>query len=791
MRTFLVWLAVGLLSRLAGAEEVKLSRDELDAFTWFSQLDVISSRGLPPLEVWTGGSSHGADGPSTATAMTKPGFLLKQDGKNFTVLGLWLLTEDYIESPATAVPFPVHHEPRRLDDFAEAFLASGGYWGGYEFNSPTAPPKTKAFLLAWHCWTQGRNDLAARVLGSLNQMPLGVGRENPKPRETLRATMSPLLAEYLFQTILASFANPRLSRPALLAKLRLFQQQFPESPEVPSARQLAGHLASLVSDEEANPLLSEEALVRLPPAAQARERIRLLRDEGLPFSGPDGENSRKLQELGEAAVPALIEALDDNRPSRYTDFASHWTNSMHGRLRSIGEQAGSVLGSVFPTTLKKFGYVDVFAPTPDLPSPRRLEAREIWAEYQSKGRRQYLIEAVAKGESDMYGQARSLATEYPDDAGEAVLKGYGHLEWNHKSSVLELLDKIKHPGCLALLQTELEKGENFYVKSAAAVSLRNLGHGEATLAMAREWRQLRVFADLDGSENIISFLASADDPHVVQQLTENFSERPYRIKEAVLSALAGAYTKASGRTGPTSPRIQSLIEETLAASLPNEEELWTGSGGGYRNPSLGDQAARSLSSLLPERYRFNPSAPFADRQQARHECLNAWKKSRGLPETAYVSPPELEPLRSNEITAVSFQDEGLKGTETRRQLEALTGKKLNPDDVISLISGFAAHLPAGVNGLHLRMVRTARPTGVSIAVWTHPGPAPREGDSFSSFTEVTRAGESLCDRGATIATEYAGKPEMWNHGKEALEKAVALPPDSELLVRFSLQTHQE
>ena len=93
------------------------------------------------------------------------------------------------------------------------------------------------------------------------------------------------------------------------------------------------------------PKIGAEELARLAPGDQARELVFQLRDENpepdehccrpWPFQPVSSNGAlNRLKALGHAAVPALLEALDDDRPTRTVLQDSGWG----GKRIFIGDQ---------------------------------------------------------------------------------------------------------------------------------------------------------------------------------------------------------------------------------------------------------------------------------------------------------------------------------------------------------------------------------------------------------------------------------------------------------------------
>lgn len=321
-----------------------------------------------------------------------------------------------------------------------------------------------------------------------------------------------------------SFGDFHLTRADLLAQVREFEKSSSDAKVVSAAKQLAEGLESLLKEEQEQPLLSDEALEKLAPAERAKELVRKLRNEKDEKQRPSALEI-ELEKMGVVAVPALISAVDDHRPTR--NFSSSgrmidWGVTEPPRLRSIGEYAVSILMRISGRAIAKQGYsvnysawAPVFASSPTEPSVVRRDIEQWWAEYQRKGERQSLIDDVENLGPGWTTELRWLIQRYPADAGAAIVKAYAwtnskgkQIYLSEKIFLLRILGECKYHGCNALLREKLENGETLGVKEAAASSLRELGEEE----LLKGWDEIRektLRADLKDGKTVAIRMAAA------------------------------------------------------------------------------------------------------------------------------------------------------------------------------------------------------------------------------------------------------------------------------------------
>ena len=792
-----IWIGLQLLSvtGLSGADPGKqLGKEDEQAFVWFSSLSslgVISSKGLQPVEVWTGGTMQGGDGTLKIKAITYPGFLLARDGKRFSTVSLWLMREDYEEKGSVPEPGRIAFETRTPEQVIPSTSWFSRKWEDTYHAEFEPLPDLQEFLIAWHWWNHNRPDLAA---GFLNHLRERAGNERQTPPDhdpSIRQLITPEAASYLLKLIIKSFDDPRLTRTDLAKQLGEFIKQFPGEKATVHAECLAKNLESLIRDGLEHPLLSDEELGKLPPAERAVELIRRLRDWGLRQNDLGTLNPyRELRELGDSAVPALIAAVDDHRPCREVVFNCFSSEGRleGGRLESIGDAAFQLIRDISGRQFNHWAQSNADTPQTEGPSAARIEIEKWWAEYQSMGKRQYLIAAVAKGDANLISMARRLIAEFPADTGPAIVQGYHALKTSaERQNVLGFFPQFNDPECIALLRHEFEQTDNLEIKTTSAASLRSLGQTDTLAEMLKQWSLIKSSRAARGSGDLIRFLANSQDAEAIRQLTENLGSLPEGFRRAIMEDLAGSYEKSIwNRNIATSPEIQWLIEEKLVSLLSDDQDLWHTSGIGFHNPTVGDLAAWRLARILPDRYQFDISGSYEERETGRLKCYNIWRSLHGLPASPPFCALDQTLENPNQIAEVRFADDGLKGSSTETALKAMQGNPINARDLIDIVCGFGGDLPDGLSGIKIRAVRISKPVGVRITVWTIQGKPAETWRSFFYSGEVTPHGKEACELCGTRDHQDIGKTEEWAKWQTAMDDAIKLPGDTELLLRIGV-----
>jgi len=191
-------------------------------------------------------------------------------------------------------------------------------------------------------------------------------------------------AEYLFKRALWMFGAPTRSWTVIRQSLEHVGKMLPETGLSNKATLLATRLTSLMNEEQARPTLSHEAILKLPPEQQFIEQVRRLRMEIVETSSGSVTAVNELIKMGAAAVPALIAAVDDPRPTRVFHCPYGRAGQRILSISSIGELASQALAGISGKTFKGQSVAGVFAPpTPDT-SELRQEIEAWWVEYQKR-----------------------------------------------------------------------------------------------------------------------------------------------------------------------------------------------------------------------------------------------------------------------------------------------------------------------------------------------------------------------------------------------------------------------
>ncbi len=360
------WFAFAMIAVATAAPE----RPEMIAdFAWFSSLGLPDANGLKFVHYtygWSGGRAE------TAKPMWNYGWLVDENENDFSVrtvdFGIEKLNR---KGRAEKHAWDDHSfEPADFQQYLEEELKPR-YLTEHTVGQPEREPKTvlstadvhhgvrgrphlgrlgQLFTLSWICSRQGADEIADRLYGAAQNLP---GAKLP-----FHQKLEAEIGKFEIWRITVDFGDLSITRRQLFSRLEPFAQQFPASPEVTRATEMADELKKMIAEDDAHPVLTKEQIGALPTAEQAKEWIFQLRDEyavqtdesgSVHFLRPSNHRdspAHQLQVLGEAAVPALTAALDDQRLTRSVHYGRDWDFVFSYEVLRVGDAAHQILREI-------------------------------------------------------------------------------------------------------------------------------------------------------------------------------------------------------------------------------------------------------------------------------------------------------------------------------------------------------------------------------------------------------------------------------------------------------------
>lgn len=646
-RARLALLAAALLLLAAPARaDDKLTPEDREAFEWLSTVGLPDVKDKPYVRI------HESQGKEQDYEFTS--WLLAEDADSVHVFGA-NLAEGQIPkgTPREGVATVTSLVTIDLATFARGYLDSfhkeeGDHWdevigrrlwGALGF-------RAEIFVLAWGCWRNGLDELAHELRAEAVKLKdRSMGREDLKP---FLPVVQQQIAARLHWQAAEAFVDPKVSRKELLALYERVANHFPDYDEHKDVADTAATLARMVDEEAKRAARPPAPFDSLTEDEKVAELVYRLRDD-------PQDASKQLVAIGLAAVPRLIEALDDQ------SFTRKLHHGMKAYNRPWPERVWEVAKDVLEALSGRGLWDNDMYGKPDGPrtTAQRL-ARAWWEEVRTKGEKQLLVEETSRGEGRLGQQAALLVKRYPDAALPALETGYRNAkdEWV-RSELLGAAARLDGDAPVAFLSDALAKDSALDCRIAAARGLLRHGRKEGIARMIDEWRATDrgpFGRDLGG---LIGFLAWCGAPGAVDALGEKLRERPLAVRFEVVQAFAGhgryfrsmlSFDSDTDETHDTDRmplETRAAIEKLLVAELEDTEER-TGSGGSwagqsYQDPRVCDFAGMVLWMRGAERFPFELGADQPTRDRQRFTIINRWRSEHGLTPLDAPAARRIEP----------------------------------------------------------------------------------------------------------------------------------------------------
>jgi hypothetical protein len=813
------------------------ARRAVSDFQWFGTLGFPDVKDCPYVQVATGAWSQSGNDPPRNTYVN--GFLLFTNTNYFRVLTLDLSIRMFTNS-AVAKPeyervgFQILNFKREAELRLKELRIPPGKNNFFRRFGAQVPEETEVFVLSWACWRQGHRSAAMDLYREADKLPKNPASSSRRmtvrekvsdlcesaktwfqksrtPKPTMREKMEKSIAHKLMWSAVVEFGDPAISRPELQKQFESILRYYPHSEHRQQAQTISQILNRMIAEDRAHPRISPEGIPHLHEQERVRELIFQLRDQnGHQWSQPGSCDifddwggvtntpAHQLLKLGYAAVPQLIAALDSDALSRSVGYHRNFYFSHH--VLTVGDCAEQILERMTGKYSFSSGSGAAQASESEEPSARRKAAEEWWAEFQRKGEQQMLIEGVSAGGIDAPAQARMLRERYHDIAVPAITKGIqaAGTSWE-RNQLLNELSKINGPAVEDFLRHELTEGPTLESRVTAANGLFSHDKNVAIAAMIREWQKLLELSTGKREETegggVIQFLASCNSEEAIVALGTNLSRLGVNEKYTVVESIGDNGTSTYWqKTDTLSPKVVETSERILVAALEDTDERvgMSGSinGKSFTNPRICDIAAWKLAERWTNRYFFDISASLKLRDRQRVECINTWRRSRGLEPMPlpYTDGPQVSRDDATKVINIQWATNSAAPEQVFAAAVAdLRGKRLKARDLAKLLTNFAGHPPPNVAGLELRANRDEDLSGVRLFLKLMAGDSQFPASNCSFNEDVTLGQNQLLGSGGGGTWEGFSKEADWEDFSEAAEKALSGPPETAAEITVSIR----
>lgn len=615
------------------------------------------------------------------------------------------------------------------------------------------PTRSHFCVVAWIAQQRGEQEVAERLYQEAQKVPAQSDRfatAKPNPKESFREGLEREVAMTMLNQTIRGFGAPfrtpkaALSRAELLKRFELLKGKFAKHPEAPFIVDTIGLLKQMIAEDQKHEKITDEALAKLPIEQQVEEhlyRLREARSEGLSSDGNCYIDSPELGRLGYAAVPRLIEALDDQRFTRGTRERFAAVGDAGTRIVRVGDVVARTLQGI--TTENFYGghhmpvVGDRGAKTQEQRRKAIAKAKAWWAKFQEKGEAQILDQGVRQGGREGANKARRLTDRHPDRAFQSIVAGLQKTQKDYQPRLvlLESLARIKTKESTVVFKKEAKGSPHLLCRTFSARTLFYRGERKAAVeSMVLSWKERDRWLGVAEIElwntlpELVEFLLSCDDAAAVHQIIADYDSLNVQVRYALVQQLR-AYRGLMGRMVSGKRRAQfgkpflEAIHELLVIAARDDEIRWALPLMMSPDRRVADAAVQALAKWQPETFANVDESTLLARERARYATLAILRKEDGLGGPV-VKPDWLQVAKAktpNHVTEVEIRGrEAGDLPEWLKPLSAMKGKALDVEVLSAALLGYEADRRFGNTTFAISVRRHANGAGVHLLADLQP-----------------------------------------------------------------------
>jgi len=554
--------------------------------------------------------------------------------------------------------------------------------------------------------------------------------------------------------IIFELGDQTTSRSLTLNALDYYLFHFPKEEDAPFAREASETLRRMIAktsrhEPPAEPMSVEQRIDELIFQLQDQGGKQIINPgECDVFYDPPNFTSKTpahmLVHIGYPAVLKLIASLSDRRFSR---ASRNWKYPNSNRVLRVGEVCNQILERIANRSFTSFsGDFE--------PATVKAKAEAWWQEFQKKGERQFLLNAVVKGDQDSPSQAARLIARYPADAMAAIAQGLTHSkDAGVRVEFLRVLLGRKDPPARQIARQFLCEGRTFSERFMAANLVSNFDKNLAVDRMMGEWR-VRGTLDSNDRGDLGAWLIQAGNVKAIQTVRMDMPKllRPERLR-IVTGFIFGVgdhgqwFGYKIGEPRSLEMKRYSAELEAMLASLLTDHSTEYGSlisaskSATFVNPRICDIAGYALSSLWPKRYEFQLHPSLQKRERYLIREGNVWRKAHGQ-RLLKTPKPFAKASSPNVIVTMEMKGPWNRWPSLATALSSLKGNKFTKENIREVLKPIFAAWPDGLDQVHIFAEQEADGSGFhGVATLTKGKPADKE--LFVISENVLADGEGL------------------------------------------------
>ncbi len=657
-RYLFVVVFVTVLFAVQSAQAAQVTEQERQAaFAWFDTLGNPDVTHLPFVRIAIGRDDRMTD--SYSDEKFRYGFLLEDTGTTFTVFLTDFSTWTFSRSvPTVPVAERVGYERIDLKQWVPDWLKwnraphDTGMFGG--LNPPfdcLRATDLQAFLVARACSAIGYSKLAADLCDFAAYGRFVENKDPPPSQPAFQQVLSDELATHNIWTAVLDCGNPAVGRETLLTSFGRFVRNFPTSRYAPQAREAMEMLNTMVEEDRMHARLALKPLAQMPAQDRVRELIFQLREQNGHQNTQPGtcdvfadlkqerSPASQLVTMGLAAIPQLIDHLNDRRLTRSIGFWRNFTFSHH--VLRVGDVVEKIIERIAHRTFYSRDYSNGAMVKDGTVVTVKAEIQSWWAQILLLGEKHVLIASVERGDADASYMAERLVEKYPEAALQPIAMGlHKAREGWIRCNMIIALGRLKGQGGTVVLKEQLEQGADLETRHAAAVLLWQRGDKDAVHRMILDWQRLPADdQDKTETDGLIHFLAGCGKVRAINALAANLSRRRVARRASTVLVLNESPYWSWGQNAKLPPladnkaRLDQAEQRLLVRELLDTAEyegFSMGSGNmSFSSPRVCELAGFVLAQKWPNHYKFSNSGTRFDLDQQRIRLYNVWCAANG------------------------------------------------------------------------------------------------------------------------------------------------------------------
>ena len=629
---------------------------------WCDKIGLTDFALQPLVEVKTGWWSKSGNDPAKNHLIHA--FLVDESDGEFTVITLALRKHLFKRTPAGTPDHEVVDFTKvDLEQYANQRLKTLPSSKDWTRSGVKSSHQLQLFLLARACVSHSLEDVAHNLLAA-SEKSYELSRDvNAKP-QTFKKYIARDLAHISIWRTLLKIDAPKTPWEEIEQDFKWIYSSFPDTRYAKRCKESAEILAEMIAENKKHQ--TPKDFEKLTVKQQVAELIFQLqyqdgRQLGQPGScdifyrdGVRAQNAKQgiddpdsnlkspalqLVDLGHAAVPQLIEALEDRRFTHSVEFHRDFRFSHHA-LRV------SDCSRIILERIAKRGF---WPHDPDKTVVAQVS--EWWSAVESKGEKAVLVEAVEAGDQNAIYQAAELVKRYPDVALSAIIKCAENTDSQYVRSQMVTLASQFDDEARDFIVSQLKSDEIFVKFAAGEAILKTNQRQLAVDYFVDNWRELLKKNWIEpeptgvmcmSPERMIEFVAGLNDPAAIKSLHDSFDQMKVRVRMAMVTVF---YPKRQGGVfiggGIASPpnskfsaesetEIEALLIHAMQDTRQNFNAAGTWGSTILASPRMCDLAGHVISVRYPHKYTYDLEAPRLERDRQRISIINQWRSKNSI-----------------------------------------------------------------------------------------------------------------------------------------------------------------